>query len=67
MAKRTLEGTGYAVVEAADGEEALRIANRHADIDVIVTDLTMPRLSGGRKDVVVGSILDQVDQSPTFC
>jgi YesN/AraC family two-component response regulator len=33
-------------MEAADGEEALRIANEHAGIDVIVTDLSMPRLSG---------------------
>jgi PAS domain S-box-containing protein len=46
LARRTLEGKGYAVMEAADGEEALRIANGHAGIDVIVTDLAMPRLRG---------------------
>jgi PAS domain S-box-containing protein len=46
LARRTLEGKGYEVMEAADGEEALRIANAHAGIDVIVTDLSMPRLSG---------------------
>jgi CheY-like chemotaxis protein len=46
LARRTLESKGYAVMEAADGEEALRIANDHAGIDVIVTDLSMPKLSG---------------------
>lgn len=46
LARRTLEGKGYAVMEASDGEEALRIATSHDGIDVIVTDLTMPRLSG---------------------
>jgi PAS domain S-box-containing protein len=46
LGRRTLESKGYAVMEAADGEEALRIANDHADIDVIVTDLSMPKLSG---------------------
>lgn len=46
LARRTLEGKGYSVMEAADGEEALRIANGHAGIDVIVTDLSMPRLRG---------------------
>ncbi|MGH7447837.1 MAG: ATP-binding protein [Longimicrobiales bacterium] len=46
LARRTLEGRGYAVVEAADGEEALRIARGDQDIDVVITDLTIPRLSG---------------------
>jgi signal transduction histidine kinase/CheY-like chemotaxis protein len=46
LARRTLEGKGYAVVEAADGEEALRIATGHNAIDVVITDLTMPRLGG---------------------
>jgi PAS domain S-box-containing protein len=46
LAKRTLEARGYAVMEAADGEEALRIVNGGPGIDVVVTDLTMPRLGG---------------------
>ncbi|HEX6307275.1 MAG TPA: PAS domain S-box protein [Longimicrobiales bacterium] len=46
LARRTLEGKGYSVVEAADGEEALRIARAGGEIDVVVTDLTMPRLNG---------------------
>ncbi|HEX6133731.1 MAG TPA: PAS domain S-box protein [Longimicrobiales bacterium] len=46
LARRTLEGKGYSVFEAADGEEALRIAQTGGEIDVVVTDLTMPRLNG---------------------
>src|SRR5690606_26033329 len=46
LAKRTLEGKGYSVIEAADGDEALRIARADDGIDVVVTDLTMPRLNG---------------------
>jgi CheY-like chemotaxis protein len=46
LARRTLEMKGYSVVEAADGEEALRIATADDTIDVVVSDLTMPRLSG---------------------
>jgi DNA-binding NtrC family response regulator len=36
---------GYEVTTAADGREALDIANR-GDIDLLITDLKMPRLSG---------------------
>lgn len=38
---------GYHVVEAADGEDALAVLERHVgDIDLLVTDVVMPRLSG---------------------
>lgn len=46
LARRTLEGKGFAVVEASDGEEALGIVKGGDGIDVVVTDLAMPRLSG---------------------
>jgi two-component system, cell cycle sensor histidine kinase and response regulator CckA len=47
LAKRALEASGFAVVEAADGAEAVRIADEEAgSIDVVVTDLTLPRLNG---------------------
>jgi DNA-binding NtrC family response regulator len=36
---------GYEVATAADGREALDIANR-GDIDLLITDLKMPRFSG---------------------
>jgi PAS domain S-box-containing protein len=47
VARRILEKLGYTVLEAADGEEALAIvrAHHHA-IDLIVSDLSMPKLGG---------------------
>jgi CheY-like chemotaxis protein len=43
----TLECKGYKVLEAKDGQEALSICERHAEpIDLIVTDLMMPRITG---------------------
>jgi signal transduction histidine kinase/ActR/RegA family two-component response regulator len=45
--RRSLEGRGYAVLEASHGEEALEIAAGHrGPIDLLVTDIVMPRLSG---------------------
>jgi PAS domain S-box-containing protein len=41
-----LRRAGYTVIEAADGETALGVAGQGARIDVLVTDLVMPRLGG---------------------
>jgi PAS domain S-box-containing protein len=47
LARRVLEGTGYAVLEAATGDEAIAIANRRDQrIDLIITDVIMPGMSG---------------------
>ncbi|MGB9738489.1 MAG: response regulator [Chloroflexus aggregans] len=40
-----LEQHGYTVVTAADGEQALRRLEQFA-VDLVVTDLTMPRMDG---------------------
>jgi CheY-like chemotaxis protein len=47
IARVFLEHFGYRVLEARDGEEALRIGRNRADpIDLILTDVVMPGLSG---------------------
>ena len=45
---RHLTDVGYEVLIASDGEQALAIARQHAGpIDLVITDVIMPRLSGG--------------------
>jgi len=40
---------GYTVIEAKDGEDALRIAKSHtAKIDLMITDVVMPHLGGAK-------------------
>lgn len=41
-----LNELGYSVVEAASGEDALRILNDDANIDLLVTDHLMPGITG---------------------
>jgi signal transduction histidine kinase/ActR/RegA family two-component response regulator len=47
MAVRALHAEGYSVVEAADGVDALALVrNGHAPVDLVITDLALPRLDG---------------------
>ena len=47
LVSMTLEKEGYTVFTAEEAEEALRIADRHADeIDLLLTDIVMPGLNG---------------------
>ena len=46
MARRTLEGCGYTVIAAHGGVEALTSAAQGRRVDVLVTDVIMPQLSG---------------------
>jgi PAS domain S-box-containing protein len=46
MLVRVLRGAGYEVLEAPDGEAASELAARTAQLDLLVTDLVMPRLGG---------------------
>lgn len=46
LTKRLLERHGYKVLLAADAEEALRLFDQEASIDVLLTDVVMPGTSG---------------------
>src|SRR5512141_1668386 len=45
--RRTLEGEGFHVEEAQDGDSALRLIQAHAEpFDLVLTDLSMPQING---------------------
>lgn len=47
VTKRFLEASGYEVLEARSGPEALAISRSHAGpVDVLITDVLMPGLDG---------------------
>ena len=47
VAARLLRARGYEVIEAADGEEALLLAEEHAgEIDLLISDVIMPGIDG---------------------
>ena len=45
LVRQVLEGQGYVVLVAQDGQEAIELAGRNT-IDVLLTDLTMPNVGG---------------------
>ena len=47
LGREFLESTGYTVLEAQNGAEAIQVANRHMGlIHLMVTDVVMPQMSG---------------------
>ena len=47
MLAMALNDAGFNVVQAVDGEDGLAVLDAHsADVDVIVTDINMPKLDG---------------------
>jgi PAS domain S-box-containing protein len=46
IARRVLARSGYAVIEARYGSEALELATDDASIDLVLSDVVMPGLSG---------------------
>lgn len=47
FASMTLTRFGYQVIQAADGDEAIRVAATAGPIDLLLADVVMPGLSGG--------------------
>ena len=43
---RTLSAEGYQTLEASDGIEALEVLATHPEIELVVTDIVMPRMNG---------------------
>jgi CheY-like chemotaxis protein len=50
----TLQRSGYRVISAADGIEALRLAHT-SEVDIVVTDAVMPQLTGQQLAAVLRS------------
>jgi len=47
MLAMALNDDGFHVVQAVDGEDGLAVLDAHsADVDVIITDINMPKLDG---------------------
>jgi two-component system, cell cycle sensor histidine kinase and response regulator CckA len=46
LVARILRKAGYNVLEASDGEAALTCSASHGRIDLLVTDMVMPKLDG---------------------
>ena len=41
-----LEDLGHGVISANSGEQALRLLEQHPEVDVLITDQAMPRMTG---------------------
>ena len=41
-----LEDLGHGVISAHSGEQALRLLEQHPEVDVLITDQAMPRMTG---------------------
>ena len=51
-----LADLGYTILEASNGKEAIESANRfHGDIDLFLTDVVMPEMSGPEAAAVLSS------------
>jgi PAS domain S-box-containing protein len=46
MARHVLESNGYTVLEAENGQDALRVVGGRGEVDLLLTDVVMPHLGG---------------------
>jgi two-component system, cell cycle sensor histidine kinase and response regulator CckA len=65
LARDILLGAGYQVLEAEDGDQALRIADDHQGaIHVLLTDIMMPGING--KEMADRFLVVRPDTKPIF-
>ena len=58
LIRRVLEGQGYQVLDVPNGQQAMVVAERHAgEIDLLVTDVTLPDLHGVDLAYCLGAIM----------
>lgn len=56
-----LRENGYHVLEASNGEEAIKICNEHkGEIDLMLTDVVMPAMNGKRLSEIVRPIQENI-------
>jgi PAS domain S-box-containing protein len=66
LMRRVLTEAGYTVITAADGEDAVGLWRRRGDeVDVLLTDVVMPRLTG--PELVQRLRADRPDLPVVFC
>jgi signal transduction histidine kinase/CheY-like chemotaxis protein len=46
VARRLLEAAGHTVIEACDGEHGLQVFERIGGVDLVLTDVVMPKMGG---------------------
>jgi CheY-like chemotaxis protein len=57
LAREVLQGVGYTVLEATSAAEALLVVERHVGvIDLLLTDVVMPRMGGGPLAAAVSAV-----------
>lgn len=59
--KETLENAGYSVIAVNDGQEALDLIEKNISIDIIVSDIEMPRVNGFQLAQAVRSLAKMRD------
>lgn len=60
LVREILERDGYTVLEAENPEQAIATAGEPGDIDLLLTDVVMPRMSGPEIARAVGDVRDDL-------